>query len=129
MKPVFQGAGPTGKLGSEGDPLPQPAPRGLPVDGLTSLHVCLSQEPGESPPGARGPGATSKEGCRREENRTNLCSVKPLIRGHVCGKTGRAWEIPWEEYRDVDLLGVPSPCVEVRGFLDRTDQAAFLEQS
>ena len=52
-----------------------------------------------------------------------------LSSGVTSGKTGRSWEIPWEEYCDVDLLGVPSPCVEVRGFLDRTDQAGFLGQS
>lgn len=63
-----------------------------------------------------------------KRNRPDLCSVKPLFRGHICGETGRSWEIPWEELRDVDLLGILSPWVEVRGFLDHKDQASFRGQ-
>lgn len=98
------------------------------MDSRPSVSASLrSQEKACQEPGALE--QHQKRDVTVKRNRPNLCSVKPLIRGHVCGKTGRSWEIPWEEYRDVDLLGVPSPCVEVRGFLDRTDQAGFLGQS
>ena len=70
-----------------------------------------SQEKARQDPGALE--QHQKRDVALKRNRPDLCSVKPLVRGHICGKTGRSWEIPWEEHRDVNLLGILSPCVEV----------------
>lgn len=121
-------------LGSEGDP-PPPASACTRVAAWAACGWthCLSmsaslrsQEKAHQDPGALE--QHQKRVVAVKRNRPDLCSVKPLFRGHICGETGRSWEIPWEELRDVDLLGILSPWVEVRGFLDHKDQASFRGQ-